>query len=189
MAYLVKSDFRELYLCYYWSNRKIFKNFRKLPLCSFPQKIWSVLIVLTKPSSAKGLAITDTVMCQFFAFSCVCLLLDITPYYCPTGKCTYCMLQVRYLWQKWGIVRSAKRCHHCILGWLYSAYLRLESQNLTCNPCPPTAVDGIVHIHATLNTVSKSGALASSWQNTSSPKYNDDISLLILQYLISELYC
>ncbi len=32
---------------------------------------------------------------------------------------------------------------------------------------------------------SDSGTLASNLQNTSSPKYNDDISLLISQYLIS----
>jgi hypothetical protein len=31
-------------------------------------------------------------------------------------------------------VRSAKRCRHCILGYQYSVYLRLESQNLTRNP-------------------------------------------------------
>ncbi len=37
--------------------------------------------------------------------------------------------------QRWGIVISAKRCRHCILG--YSAYLRLESKNLTRNPFPP----------------------------------------------------
>jgi hypothetical protein len=33
--------------------------------------------------------------------------------------------------------------------------------------------------------MSNSGALASKRQNTASPKYNDDISLLISQYLIS----
>ncbi len=60
-----------------------------------------------------------------------------------------------------------------------SAYLRLESQNLTHNPSPPYSV------HCTLYTASNYGALASNWQNTSSPKYNDDISLLISQYLIS----
>ncbi len=31
-------------------------------------------------------------------------------------------------------MRSAKRCRHCVLCLLYSAYLRLGSQNLTCNP-------------------------------------------------------
>jgi hypothetical protein len=36
--------------------------------------------------------------------------------------------------QRWVVVRSAKRCRHCILGLLDSAYLRLESQNLTCTP-------------------------------------------------------
>ncbi len=38
--------------------------------------------------------------------------------------------------QRKGTVRSAKRCRHCILSLLYSAYLRLESQNLTHNPPP-----------------------------------------------------
>jgi hypothetical protein len=32
---------------------------------------------------------------------------------------------------------------------------------------------------------SNSGTLVSNWQNTSNPKYNNDISLLISQYLIS----
>jgi hypothetical protein len=36
-----------------------------------------------------------------------------------------------------------------------------------------------------LTPVSNSKTLASKWQKTSSPKYNDDISLQILQYLIS----
>jgi hypothetical protein len=35
--------------------------------------------------------------------------------------------------------------------------------------------------------VSNPGTLASNWQNTASPKYNDDISLLISQDLISDL--
>jgi hypothetical protein len=39
--------------------------------------------------------------------------------------------------QRWGIVRSAKRCRHCILGLLFSASVRLEPQNLTGNPSPP----------------------------------------------------
>jgi hypothetical protein len=43
-----------------------------------------------------------------------------------------------------GIVRSEKRCHY-ILGLLYSAWLRLGSQNLTHNPCPPTVVDWIMY--------------------------------------------
>jgi hypothetical protein len=32
---------------------------------------------------------------------------------------------------RWGIFRSAKRCQRCILGLMYSASLKLESQNLT----------------------------------------------------------
>jgi hypothetical protein len=35
-------------------------------------------------------------------------------------------------------------------------------------------------------SVSNPGTPASNWQNTASPKYNDDISLLISQYLISD---
>ncbi len=69
--------------------------------------------------------------------------------------------------QRWGIVRSAKRCRHCILGFLYSAYLRSESQNLTRNPFPPP-----VQCNSTLSTASNSGTPASNWQNTSSPKYH-----------------
>ncbi len=34
-------------------------------------------------------------------------------------------------YQRWGIVRSAKRCRWCLLGLTYSASLNLESQNLT----------------------------------------------------------
>ncbi len=41
------------------------------------------------------------------------------------------------------IVRSAKRCRHCILGLLYSASSKLESQNQTqCSMC---SVHSIVH--------------------------------------------
>jgi hypothetical protein len=86
--------------------------------------------------------------------------------------------------QRWSIVRSAKRCRHCILGLPYSAYFRLDSQNLTRHP-PPQMWTVQYSVHCTRNTASNSGALASNWQKTSSPKYNDDISLLILQYLIS----
>jgi hypothetical protein len=39
--------------------------------------------------------------------------------------------------------------------------------------------------HCTQDPVSNSGTLDSNWQNTSSPKYKDDISMLISQYLIS----
>jgi hypothetical protein len=38
--------------------------------------------------------------------------------------------------QRWDIVRQAKICRHCIWEKLYSAYLRLESQNLSRNPFP-----------------------------------------------------
>jgi hypothetical protein len=36
-------------------------------------------------------------------------------------------------WQRWYIVRSAKRCHPCIVCLIKSAYLRLEPQK--CNVC------------------------------------------------------
>jgi hypothetical protein len=45
-------------------------------------------------------------------------------------------------------------------------------------PLPPNSC-GLYSVHSTLYTVSNSGTLASDWLNTSSPKYNDDISLLI----------
>jgi hypothetical protein len=38
--------------------------------------------------------------------------------------------------QSWGIVRSAKRCRHCILCLLFSAALRLESHKLARSPAP-----------------------------------------------------
>jgi hypothetical protein len=47
--------------------------------------------------------------------------------------------------QRCGILRSANRCRHCILGLLYSSYLKLESQNLARNPCPLIAVDCTVY--------------------------------------------
>ncbi len=54
--------------------------------------------------------------------------------------------------QRWGTVRSAKRCRrHCILGLMYSAYFRRESQNLTRNPCPPTAEGGLYSVHSTVH--------------------------------------
>jgi hypothetical protein len=62
-----------------------------------------------------------------------------------------------------------------------SLYFALESQNLTqCS---------VYSVHCTGgegDCVSNSGTLALNRQNTASPKYNDDISLLISQYLISD---
>ncbi len=49
--------------------------------------------------------------------------------------------QANHTKQRRGIVRSEIRCRHYILGLLYSACLRLGSQNLTHNPCPPIVVD------------------------------------------------
>jgi hypothetical protein len=43
----------------------------------------------------------------------------------------------------------------------------------------PPASCGLYSVHSTLNSASYSGTSASKWQNTSSPKYNEDISLLI----------
>jgi hypothetical protein len=43
--------------------------------------------------------------------------------------------------QRWYILRSAKVGRCCILGQMYSAYLRLESQNLTHTATPPKAVE------------------------------------------------
>jgi hypothetical protein len=36
-----------------------------------------------------------------------------------------------YTKQRCGILRSSKKCRHCILGLKHSANLKLESQNLT----------------------------------------------------------
>ncbi len=87
--------------------------------------------------------------------------------------------------QRWGIVRSAKRCHRCILGLMYSASSKLESQNLAqCSVCSVHCM----YSHQLLlsrSCISYSGTLASNRQNTANPEYNDDISLLISQYLIS----
>ncbi len=57
--------------------------------------------------------------------------------------------------QRWGFVRSTKRCRHCILGLYYSAYLRQEFQNLTCNPPPPSC--GLYSIHCTFYNALTSG--------------------------------
>ncbi len=38
----------------------------------------------------------------------------------------------------WGIVRSAKRCRRCILGLLYTPYLRLSSPSEIQNQPPPS---------------------------------------------------
>jgi hypothetical protein len=48
------------------------------------------------------------------------------------------------------------------------------------DPRPPCTV-----YHCTLNTASNSRTPASNWQNTSSPKYNNNTSLLIYEYLVS----
>jgi hypothetical protein len=45
-------------------------------------------------------------------------------------------------------------------------------------PLPSIAVFSL-HVHCALNTAPNSGTLDSNCQNSSSPKYNDDISLLI----------
>ncbi len=76
-------------------------------------------------------------------------------------------------------VRSAKKCRRCILGQMYSANQKLESQNLTSVQCIVYTVQGGG------GCLSNSGTLASNRQNTAFPSYNDDISLLILQYPIS----
>ncbi len=54
--------------------------------------------------------------------------------------------------QRWGIVGSAKRCRHCILGSLCSAYWWLESQNLTRNPSPPPQKKTLCTVQCTLYT-------------------------------------
>jgi hypothetical protein len=82
-------------------------------------------------------------------------------------------------YQRWGIVRSAKRCRHCIVDFLYSDYLRLESQNSTPNPCSPTAVDCI------LFTVLNSGTSATNWQNN--PAQNTTTTSLFLSNNTSSL--
>ncbi len=64
----------------------------------------------------------------------------------------------------------------CILPiWGYSPRI--------CHATP--APQGSCTLYSTLNTTRNSGALASNWQNTLGPKYNINVSLLNLQYLIS----
>jgi hypothetical protein len=43
----------------------------------------------------------------------------------------------------------------------------------------PLASCGLYSVNSTLNSASYSGTSDSKWQNTSSPEYNDEISLLI----------
>jgi hypothetical protein len=62
---------------------------------------------------------------------------------------------------------------------MFSANLKLESKNLTCSMYSVHCGGGGEGF------MSNSGTLASNRQNTVSPKYND-ISLLILQYLIPD---
>jgi hypothetical protein len=70
------------------------------------------------------------------------------------------------------------RCHCCTLGEMYSANSKLESHSLM--------QFSVYNVHCTggRGGVSNSGTLASNRQNTTSPKYNDDISFLISHYLI-----
>ncbi len=74
-------------------------------------------------------------------------------------------------------VRSAKRCCRCILGLMYSAKSPRIWRSVQCT---------VYSVHCTgggRGCVLNSGTLDSNRQN--SPKYNDDISLHISQYLTS----
>jgi hypothetical protein len=71
-------------------------------------------------------------------------------------------------------LRSAKRCRHCILGMVNSAYSRPEPCKLETYPLPLKYWDSSEIVHA-----SNCGTLASDWPNTSSPKFYDNRSLLI----------
>jgi hypothetical protein len=51
-------------------------------------------------------------------------------------------------------------------------------------PLPPDKLEPLWKC----TTASNCGTLAFNWQNTSSPKYNDDISLLIRHHVISRCY-
>ncbi len=88
-----------------------------------------------------------------------------------------------FLIQRWGSLRSAKRCRRCILGLLYSANLKLESPNLT--QCSVYSVQCTLYTGGGAGYMSNSGTPASNRQNTASPKLNDNTSMLISQYLIS----
>jgi hypothetical protein len=81
--------------------------------------------------------------------------------------------------QRWGAVRSAKRCRRCILGLIYSA-------NSSPRIWPMFSVE--FTLYEGWSRVSNSGTPASYRQNKASPEYNDDISFLISQYLISDFY-
>jgi hypothetical protein len=80
--------------------------------------------------------------------------------------------------QRGGIIRYIyKRWRHCILGLMYCAELGLESQNLTRNPSTVylwkcTLLQILRHYSFELAV-------------TSSPQHNDDICLLIYQFLLS----
>jgi hypothetical protein len=81
---------------------------------------------------------------------------------------------VHILHERWGFLRSAKRCHHCILGLMCSANLKLDSQNLM--HCSVYTVQCIVYSPQLCGgggCMTNSGALAWSRQNTASPKYID----------------
>jgi hypothetical protein len=71
-------------------------------------------------------------------------------------------------------VRSAKRCCHWILAW---CVLLVQGESLMSGThwTIPTEILENLWKRPVLYTLSNSQSLASNWQNTSSPKYSDDI--------------
>ncbi len=91
--------------------------------------------------------------------------------------------------QWWGFLRPAKICRSFILGLMCSAILS-QSPRIWLNvQCTVYSVQCTVYsVQCILYSPQQwgGGMLASNRQNTGSPKYNDDISFLISQYLISD---
>jgi hypothetical protein len=76
--------------------------------------------------------------------------------------------------------RISKEISSLHLGLMFSAFSRLESNELDTETFPLKCWDRMC-----ANPL-KCGATASNEQSKISPIYNDDISLLIYQYIISE---
>jgi hypothetical protein len=88
----------------------------------------------------------------------------------------YMLTRLERARQRLKSVRSEKRCRRCILGLMYPAYLRLEPCELDTEPLLLKYCSSAVEFWG----------LAAKRQSTS-PKYNDDISLLIWLYCMSSM--
>ncbi len=93
-------------------------------------------------------------------------------YICST--CNYGVRLIFSIFTRDEVVRSA-----LYFGLAVFCLFKTRVQNVT-----PT----LYNVHCTQNTASNSGTRASNRQNTASPKYNDNISLLISKHLISDFH-